>query len=340
MACFAEKSQQVHLCGAHHENGRRGARDRLRCDSRSPGKRLAVAATPIRARGFRGVAGCAKIDKIKKVRPVLVTGVTAPPSQIQPPSPLIFASSNTQGGRYYMPPRKNRGKGTGVSAARLKRAKQAEYTARSRANAPDAAAASSPDPDSDEEAPADAASPSPAPVGRKRRRGFGDVGKTPAKRRCIEANGAPPPPPLRAVTPGWLWVFWGPRVPSAGGGEFRKLKKKKKKKIRPRSRPRIGRRLMPPLCRRPRPGPCAAGNPRCTTPTLCPWPRGVCRCRSRRSRHGCGWRGQRSGLPCYGAQAPDYRCCRCEPRSPPGKRGANCPLFGAAQPGHCRRCRR
>ena len=78
MACFAEKSQQVHLCGAHHENGRRGARDRLRCDSRSPGKRLAVAATPIRARGFRGVAGCAKIDKIKKVRPVLVTGVTAP----------------------------------------------------------------------------------------------------------------------------------------------------------------------------------------------------------------------------------------------------------------------
>ena len=98
MACFAEKSQQVHLCGAHHENGRRGARDRLRCDSRSPGKCLAVAATPIRARGFRGVAGCAKIDKIKKVRPVLVTGVTAPPSQIQPPSPLIFASSNTQGG--------------------------------------------------------------------------------------------------------------------------------------------------------------------------------------------------------------------------------------------------
>ena len=97
-ACFAEKSQQVHLCGAHHENGRRGARDRLRCDSRSPGKRLAGAATPIRARGFRGVAGCAKIDKIKKVRPVLVVGVTAPPSQIQPPSPLIFASLNTQGG--------------------------------------------------------------------------------------------------------------------------------------------------------------------------------------------------------------------------------------------------
>ena len=28
------------------------------------------------------------------------------------------------------------------------------------------------------------------------------------------------------MTPGWLWVFWGPRVPSAGGGEFRKLKKK------------------------------------------------------------------------------------------------------------------
>ena len=92
MACFAEKSQQVHLCGAHHENGRRGARDRLRCDSRSPGKRLAVAATPIRARGFRGMAGCAKIGKIKKVRPVLVSGVTAPPSPIQPPSPLTFAS--------------------------------------------------------------------------------------------------------------------------------------------------------------------------------------------------------------------------------------------------------
>ena len=100
MACFAEKSQQVHLCGAHHENGRRGARDRLRCDSRSPGKRLAVAATPIRARGFRGVAGCAKIGKIKKVRPVLVTGVTAPPSQIQLPNPLIFASLNTQGDRH------------------------------------------------------------------------------------------------------------------------------------------------------------------------------------------------------------------------------------------------
>jgi hypothetical protein len=66
MAGFAEKSQQVHLCGAHHENGRRGARDRLRCDSRSPGKRLAVAATPIPARGFRGWPDVQKSTKSKK----------------------------------------------------------------------------------------------------------------------------------------------------------------------------------------------------------------------------------------------------------------------------------
>ena len=92
MACFAKKTQRVHLCGAHHENGRRRAHEHGRRGGRWLLERLAGAGAPIRARGHRGVGGCAKIDKIKKVRRVLVVGVTAPPSQIQPPSSLILAS--------------------------------------------------------------------------------------------------------------------------------------------------------------------------------------------------------------------------------------------------------
>ena len=97
MACFAKKTQRVHLCGAHHENGRRRAHEHGRRGGRWLLERLAGAGAPIRARGHRGVGGCAKIDKIKKVRRVLVVGVTAPPSQIQPPSPLIFASLYIKG---------------------------------------------------------------------------------------------------------------------------------------------------------------------------------------------------------------------------------------------------